>query len=322
MKSYVNGIRVFDHMQVDAFARCWNYYFFKFVAGLSEPVFPEALVFGIMFHSGLAAWYTKGSIDAAKKAFMEEAEKWNYENEVAAFQSKSSVRTIPNGLLRLETYCHHYRDDYFSANQVELEHLVKMKSSLPICHGRGIKGNLITIEEEPCYYIVHVDAVGTAQKTVSFLEHKTTSLYAGNTSLNCYTYGVQVKGYSMAVQDKLKLENPPEGYVDFIFLRGKDLSQITARFPLMFDTEQLLSFKKALSNEIGRIIWYEENLDYFTVPTPHRCSAYNRECEYFHACQLLPDIHRAYTMLKNMGFKETNSSRFEHTEATTIRQTF
>lgn len=310
MKVFINNNRLLDHMMVDAYLRCWNYYFFKYVLGMSEATFPEALVYGIMFHSGLGEWYETGSLEKAEKAFIRAANEWKYEKN----SEHTKIRTISNGIEKLRMYCGIYKNDYFKRTSVELEHFVPMEALQR-------SGNLVNNTSKgfqryvtkgiPVWYGTHVDAIGKVNDKISFLEHKTTSLYNSSPLLETYTYGLQVKGYSMAMCDHFSLAEPCNGYLDLIYLRAKKREDVTARYPLFFDARQIEFFKTTLAEIIGTILWKEKVLDEWTIPMPSNCSNYGRICEYDQVCRMLPDVRLCHRFLQNSRFKATLPARLD-----------
>lgn len=316
MRVFINGDRLFDHMMVSAYLRCWNYYFFKYVLGLSDPEFAEALVFGIMFHSALSTWYTTGVVEMAEQAFMHECEKYEY-TKYCDNALKEHPRSIKNGLEKLRLYCDIYGNDYFKPVESEVEHFVKMEASR--IYGSFSNKNLsnnssYAVKSTPIYYVGHIDCVGKVTNSMFFLEHKTTTLYSTSPLLEAYTFSLQVKGYTLCMMDKYKLKEPCLGCVDLIYLRAKKREDSTLRYPLMFDIRQINNFKRMFGYIAGEILWKEQLLRDWAIPDPGRCTAYSRICEYKEACDLLPDMQLCYRFLTNRGFKLTMPARLNKIE--------
>lgn len=315
MKAFINGIRVFDHMMVSEYCRCWNRYFFKHVMGLMSPEYQEALAFGIMMHEALAVWYNTGTVEKAKKAFQASADKLAYVENTVEFQAKSSPRTVENGLDIIELYCSIFKEDHFKPTATEVEHFVPMIALHKLGNfvskrnpGRSCGQTIGT----NVYYGTHIDTVGhMGAGNRCFMEHKTTSLWSGSPGLVGYTFSLQVLGYAMAVQHKYQLPEACPGLLDFIYLRGKKREDITARFPLNFSPEQMNAFTENLSYTIGEILWREKELGPWQVPTMERCCAWNRYCEYAPVCSMLPDIDAAKNQLETFRFIETPHPRIE-----------
>lgn len=322
MKVYVNGDRLFSHMEVSAYLRCYNYYFFKYVLGLSESEFPEALILGIMFHSALSSWYNTGVVEIAEKAFMMECEKYEYVKNSSNALKENHPRSISNALDKLRTYCEVYKNDYFKPTGTEVEHFVKMEALYR--HGifsgnsknnnNNKNNNASIIKSTPIYYVGHIDAVGKANGYTTFLEFKTTNLYSSSPLLESYTFCTQVKGYTVCIMDMYKLKEPCQGFIDLIYLRSKTREDSTLRYPLMFDVNQINNFKTMLSHVIGEILWKEKILKDFSLPEPSICTTYNRLCEYKEACDLLPNIELCRKLLLNRGFLPTLVTRLDKIE--------
>ncbi len=319
MRVLVNGDRLLDHMMVATYLRCWNYYFFKYVLGLSDPEFAEALVFGIMFHSALDAWYTTGVVEMAEQAFIREGEKYEY-IKYCGNALKDHPHSISNGLEKLRLYCDIYGNDYFKPVESEVEHFIKMEAGRiygEFHNKNSNKNNICAVKSTPVYYVGHIDCVGKVNNNMFFLEHKTTALYPTSPLLEAYTFGLQVKGYTLCMMDKYKLKEPCHGCVDIIYLRAKKREDSTLRYPLMFDIRQINNFKKVLSYIIGEILWKEQLLRDWSLPDPGRCTAYSRICEYKEACDLLPNMKLCYKFLTDRGFKPTMPARLDRIQKDT-----
>lgn len=310
MRVFVGGKRVFDHMMVSEFCRCPNRYFFKHVLGLSSPAYAEALHFGIMVHAALAVWMKTGNLEDTLKAFLQAEQEERYVENTMDFQGKTSARTVENGLEKIKLYCSIFAHDGFKTDAVEVEHFVPVIAEYDTANfvRKGRCGHTVGIDT---YYVVHVDTLGSLGLNPYFMEHKTTTLYAGSPSLEAYTFGLQVMGYSMAMQHKLNLDRPCPGLLDFIYLRSKQREDCTARFPLEFSNAQMASFRSRLSKVLGSMLCWEQALGPWTVPTNERCCAWNSVCGYSQACGLLPDVKSAADLLQTLNFIPTPHSRIE-----------
>jgi len=297
-------------MHIDAYLRCFNYYCFKYIIGLSEPRYAEALVFGIIMHTALETWYITKNLDKAEQTLIAEAAKWAHESNLA---NPKGPRSISNGLAKLRMYADIYKNDSFKHISSEVEHLVLITAKHVINQviASNIKQVSIT-REIPIYYLTHIDTVGRYYNNLAFLEHKTTSLYSTSPVLNTYTYSLQVIGYIMSLMDKYKLVEPCKGYIDLIFLRAKTRENMTLRYPVLCTIKEITTFKDFLSTIIGDILWREKSLKEFTLPTPSRCAIYNRVCEYSDVCKMLPDVIKCEKFLKSKGFVDTMPARLDH----------
>lgn len=317
MKVLVNGMRLVDHMMVSSYLRCWNYYFFKYILGLSDPAYSEALVLGIMFHSALAKWYDTYNLEETEKEFLNECDNYGYKEGSTNALNPNHPRSINNTLEKLRTYCGIYKNDYFTPIGSEIEHFVKMEARRR--YGNYTKSasrttNATLITGESIWYVGHVDCVGKINNELCFLEHKTTSLYEQSPLLEAYAFGLQVKGYTMCLMDKYNLNSPCPGYIDIIFLRSKTRNNATLRYPITFDESQMDNFKTNLSFVIGEMLWKERHLKEWTIPDPSRCTCFNRVCEYKEACDLLPNMKLCHEFLLRRQFTSTMPARLDKIE--------
>jgi hypothetical protein len=316
MRVFINGNRLFDHMMVGSYLRCWNYYFFKYVIGLSDSEFPEALVMGIMFHSALAIWYSTHSIAKAEEEFMSECAKYKYFENAPNASKQGHYRSIDNALEKLRMYCDIFNNDYFKPINSEVEHFVPLEAlkRYGIFAGKNNCGDTYIVKGTPIWYVGHIDCVGKVSDKLTFLEHKTTGLYEGSSLLESYTFSLQVKGYTLCIMDLYGLKEPCSGYVDIIFLRAKSRENATLRYPLIFDMNQINKFKNDLSFVIGEILWKEKTLKEWSIPDPSKCTAFGKICEFQKECDLLPNMKLCHESLLRRGFVPTLAARLDKIE--------
>jgi len=323
MQVLVNGQRLFDHMMVSSYLRCWNHYFFKYVLGLSAPDFQEPLIAGIIFHDCLAKWYTTKSISEVTTQFERSCQEHDYENNSLNALKASHPRCMANMLKKIKSYCEFYKHSMFDVIDTEVEHfvpLVALKRYGVFSGNSKIKsnGDASIVKGHNVYYVGHIDCVGKSLGNYAYLEHKTTTLYNGSPLLEAYTFGMQVKGYTMCLMDKYGLSEPCNGYIDLVFLKTSKDDSGLLRYPLSFDIMQINAFKDRLSYVIGDILWRERILKEWSLPDPCKCTAFNRVCEYQNACDLLPNIKASQRCLMTAGFIDTKHSRVETIEEESV----